>query len=802
MKEKKFFDSYVEYRSPVHGAGGVHGAEDVGGASDPPAPGNSAPGVRASGVRALPRAEAGALVRYDDAMALDGADDVPADAARNDGLRQFIDLIWRRRFTVLPIFLGVLLLGLIFTLRAQRVYSATATLLVNTSPLSGEKRPEDENRDKLASDVPTVDEARRLETQLEIVKTQGILEGAKTRLEPDTKAAIERFSAVDVGSRRNTDLVDVTVRSYDPRASAALANAICQSYIEQSQKNNRAQIESAAQSAGNQLGTIKADLSDARDALKNFQARSGITDGGEQAKNVGATLESLKEQLRQAQTQRASAAATLKVQQDVLGKTPREIVTYTTVTRPGVIALRAELTKLRLDLIAARAEYAETSSVVTGLQGQIARVEAQLAREPATETAPAQRAPNPAYLAASQAVALARSELQAVEARIPILRAALARATEQQAQLPAKISRLNLLSSNLATLQNTHDALGQKVQTLQLSADSQLANGSVTSPATIPGAPVGPSRPKNLAIAALLGALLAYAAALLIDRLDEKIHTQAEAERASHLPILIDVPRIGNPMEQCVLTGNAPFLRESFEMLAAQISLAGRRERRRSILMTSALPGEGKSVSCVNLAVTAAWAGEEVVLVDCDLRRPTAHLFFGLSNEIGFSDVVLGHATLREAVQPTKIPGLSVLTSGSHHDSPLELMRSQEAQDVLDELVELTDLLLVDSPPVLLIADAALLATMTDATIMVVACGDAAKSEITRAVETIRKTGARIMGIVLTKVGGEAGARHSYTAYSSQHSLEGLRGPRERVADEAEEPEFGRPFEPVEARRD
>ena len=769
MKEKKFFDSYVEYRSPVHGANG-NGADGNNGDAPPPE------------TRALPPRDAGALAHYD-GEAPARLEIEPAEASERaskpDALRAFLDLAWRRRFTILPVFLGVLLLALILSLRAQRVYSATATLLVNTTPLSGEKRPDDQNADKVASDVPTVDEARRLETQLEIVKTEGVAKAAIANLTPDQKAAVDRYASIDVGSIRNTDLVTVTVASHQASASAALANAICQSYITQSQKNNRAQIEAAAQSAQRQLQTVKDDLSDARAALKDYQSQSGITDGADQSKNVGATLDALVTQLREAQTQRASVAATLRVQQDVLAKTPREVVTYTTVTRPAVVALREQLTKLRLDRIAARAEYAPTSSVVTGLDGQIADVEARLAREPATETSPAQSAPNPAYLTAAQAVAQGRSDLSAVQARIPVIQAALARATNAQTQLPAKISRLNFLNSNLAALQNTYDNLNSKVQTLQLSAASQLANGSVTSPATVPGAPVGPSRAKTLLGAALLGALLAYLAALLVDRLDEKIHDPREAERMTSLPILISLPRISNPMEQCLLTGNAPFLRESFEMLAAQIALAGRRARRRSILMTSALPGEGKSVSCVNLAVAAAWAGEEVVLVDCDLRRPTAHLFFGLSNDVGFSDVVLGDATLRAAVQATKIPGLSVLTAGSAHQSPLELMRSRATQAILDELVELTDLTIVDSPPVLLIADAALLCTMTDATILVVACGEAAQNEVARAAETLRKTGASLMGLVLTKVGASPGEKREYGAYSSRHSLEGLRGPRE-----------------------
>lgn len=791
MREKKFFDSYIEYRADDN-------ASDSGGVA--------ASGGASNGARVLPRPNEAALAPYrDDGAPEAGITETDGAPARVDPLRRLLDLLWRRRWIVIPIILGALLLGLLYSLRARSVYSATATLLVNTSLLSGEKRPEAVNgsSDAPASDVPVVDEARRLETQIEIIKTNSVIQSAVAALDPADKAAVARFYSLDVGSIRNTNLVTVSVGSSAPEASAALANAICAAYIELSQKNNRSAIQTAADTARNQLETVRVKLNEARDELKNNQAKFGITDGDEQAKSVAATLESTKNELTQARASQAAAAATLKVQQDVVAKTQREIVSYNTVTRPTVIALRAELTRLRVERSAARAEYADTSDIVGNLDEQIASVQAQLAREPETETLPAQRSPNPAYISATENLARARAELQSLRARIPILENNLSRAQTTQAQLPAKTARLSQLANGLAGLQTTYDSLAQQTQKLQLSAESQLANGTVTSPATPPGAPSSRGRNSTLLMALVLGSLLSYLAALLVDRLDEKIHNQAQAREAAHLPILIDVPRINRRRDQSVLTGNAPFLRESFEMLTAQLSLAAREVPLRSVLITSALPDEGKSVSCVNLACAAAWAGEEVVLIDCDGRHPSLHEYFGLSNKVGFSDVVLGHAGLEEAVQATRIPGLSVLTAGSPHDSPLELLRSIEAQNIIDELASLADLTIIDSPPTLLIADASVLATMTDATLLVVACGEAAKSEITRATNTLHQTGARLLGIVLTKVAPKLSAHHSYSDYTTHHSTENLRGPGERriaVADDARVVGAGdtitRPFDP------
>lgn len=786
MREKKFFDSYIEYRA------------------------DESDGVAASnGARVLPRPNEAALAPYHDSGTIEaGSIDLDGAPARVDPLRRVLDLLWRRRWIVLPILLAALLLGLLYSMRARRVYSATATILVNTSLLSGEKRPEDPNAssDAPPSDAPIVDEARRLETQIEIIKTDSVFQNAVQTLDADDKNAVEGFHTLDVGSIRNTNLVTVSVGSPSPQASAALANAMCAAYIAQSQQNNRREIQKAADTARNQLQTVREDLTKARDELKNYQAKVGISDGVQQAQNVATTLESTKTELTQARAAQAAAAASLKVQQDVVANTPREIVSYTTVTRPTVITLRAELTKLRLDRTAARAEYTEDSTIVRELDSQIARVQAQLASEPENETLPAQRSPNPAYTTAAERLAQARSELQSLRARIPVLAANLARAKTAQAQLPAKTAGLSQRSSTLAGLQTRYDTIFQQAQDLQLQAESQLSNGVVNSPATPPSAPSGRGRNTILLMALAIGCLLSYLMALLVDRLDEKVHNQAQARSAAHLPILIDVPRINRRNDQSVLTGNAPLLRESFEMLTAQLALAAREVPLRSVLITSALPGEGKSVSCVNLAAATAWAGEEVVLIDCDGRSPSLHEYFGLSNAIGFSDVVLGRAKLEEAVQPTRIAGLSVLTAGSPHDSPLELLRSTEAQELIDELSSLADLTIVDSPPTLLIADASVLATMTDATLLVVACDEAAKSEVTRATNILHQTGTRLLGLVLTKVAPKLGARHSYAAYSSRHSTENLRGPGERPPSHAEAngenylaatgDEITRPFDP------
>ena len=191
-------------------------------------------------------------------------------------------------------------------------------------------------------------------------------------------------------------------------------------------------------------------------------------------------------------------------------------------------------------------------------------------------------------------------------------------------------------------------------------------------------------------------------------------------------------------------------------------NIAGRELK--TILMTSATPDEGKSTTVSNLAVVMAQAGHSVVVCDCDFRNPTQHKIFGLPNK-GLSNCVSTGSDVMEIVQPTKIPNLYVLTSGPVAPNPSELLGSQNMVDIFEELKQHFDYVLVDTPPVMPVTDAAVVSGKVDGTILIIASGEVSPSIAVEAKKRLEQAGAHMLGVVLNKVDVASTGHYGYGYY-------------------------------------
>ena len=191
-------------------------------------------------------------------------------------------------------------------------------------------------------------------------------------------------------------------------------------------------------------------------------------------------------------------------------------------------------------------------------------------------------------------------------------------------------------------------------------------------------------------------------------------------------------------------------------------NIAGRELK--TIMLTSATPNEGKSTTISNLAVVMAQAGHSVVVCDCDFRNPTQHKIFGLPNK-GLSNCVSTGSDVMEIVQPTKIPNLYVLTSGPVAPNPSELLGSQNMVDIFEELKQHFDYVLVDTPPVMPVTDAAVVSGKVDGTILVIASGEVSPSIAVEAKKRLEQAGAHMLGVVLNKVDVASTGHYGYGYY-------------------------------------
>ncbi|MBI4787226.1 MAG: polysaccharide biosynthesis tyrosine autokinase [Chloroflexi bacterium] len=349
-------------------------------------------------------------------------------------------------------------------------------------------------------------------------------------------------------------------------------------------------------------------------------------------------------------------------------------------------------------------------------------------------------------------------------------------ALNNQAALENDPAKLTDLNNRAAALQNKISDLQKNYASLS----GLMYTGSnlfltILAPAQLPASPVSPNIPQNVLFAALAGAVLAGGAILLLEYLDDTIKTGDDVQNVLKLPSLGAITRISGirqpPDHLITLKHPRSPIAEAYRVFRTNLRFSGIENPSGALLVTSAGPGEGKTTTASNLAVILAQAGRRVILMDADLRRPNVHRFFGLSNNLGLSSLFLGDApTLDGVIQQTTVPGLRVITSGPLPPNPAEVLDSKQMNEILTNLRAQSDLLILDSPPALAVADASILGSRCSGVVLVIDSGHTRTDVAQRTLETLQQTGAKVFGAVLNKLGTRraSGYYYHYYYYSSK----------------------------------
>jgi polysaccharide biosynthesis transport protein len=348
--------------------------------------------------------------------------------------------------------------------------------------------------------------------------------------------------------------------------------------------------------------------------------------------------------------------------------------------------------------------------------------------------------------------------------------------TTAEAQLRTQISSLekqlrsfkgNTTSPAAAALLNQEEVLREQLAQMQVSGAVDTGDVALVTPAQTPVSPSSPTPARDALLGLATGLALGLAAAFMRDSLDDRLTSKEVTEDAGGAPVLAMTPVVSAGWRQKLLVVSAADpaspAAESYWSLRTSLQFARQEQRLRSVLVTSPGMGEGKTFTLANLGVVFAQAGERVAIVSCDLRRPRIGEFFGLDEKEGLTNVLLGERTLEETVLP--VPGfdrLSLLPAGPVPHNAAELLNSAWTRDVFAWLRDRYDLVLIDSPPVLPVTDATILAQYADATLLVVAAGQSRRADLHRAAEKLGQVRTRVVGIVLNKVTRQTGRYYKY----------------------------------------
>lgn len=384
-------------------------------------------------------------------------------------------------------------------------------------------------------------------------------------------------------------------------------------------------------------------------------------------------------------------------------------------------------------------------------------------------------------------IATVQSEIDGIQAKLQDFKSREDRGEElltaEQAQRASLETSLAQYRGSLADLLRSRDEVKRSAA---LSGDTIV----VVEPAEVPTHSIRPRVLLNTVIALGLAALLMVIVAFMIEYLDDTVRLPDDAARVTGLPALGSLVQHRNHTAQRQLitmrSPKSPFS-EGYRTLRTNIQFSSLDRPLHTLMVTSASPGEGKSTTVSNLAIVMAQSGKRTILIDTDLRRPVLHEIFDVPNNVGVTSALLlpRDADLAPLLQPTSVENLSLLTSGPQPPNPSELLGSHRMTELVQQLGQLGDVLLFDSPPVLAVTDAAVLSRLMDGVLLVVESGKTREGAAKRAAQELAKVNAHVLGIAVNRLSARlAGSNYYYYDYYRQDSdaegpgEEGRRGRR------------------------
>ncbi len=575
-------------------------------------------------------------------------------------------------------------------------------------------------------------------------------------LTPVQRVSLNRIfrANLQVVSIPNTDLVEIHYRDPDPVQASKVADAVVNQYLELDLRSRYDGTLRISNWLSGQLNELKGHAADAQRKVAQFQRSNNLIGIDPEGSNlVTDSLRMVNEQLLQAEADRIVKEARFRLAQT---RNPELLVSVAPTTT--LVTLRSQQAELMVRTAELKAKYGSDYPSVREVNKELAAVQADID----VETTNLLKRFEEEYNAAIKTENLLQGRLDQVK--------------QEAFRVSDSSADYEILKHEAESTAELYDALQMKLKEASITAGLNSNEVNLVDPAGVPAFPVAPTKRKNFAFGALFGLFLGISAAIFLETLDDTIRTSEDAEAISGLPSLAVVPRFSSaakggkngdghspaPTTQANSTF-APDLisylapqtisAEAFRTLRSSILLSSADQQARLVLITSSLAGEGKSTIAANLAVSFARRDARVLLVDTDLRRGTLHLKFRMPNREGLSTLVVRESGAAAYQTPiADLPNLFVLPRGPIAPNPGEILASHNMEALMEQWKMEFDHIILDSAPILPVADTLSLAPLSDSTVIVVRAATTRKKALLRTKSLLRRTQARITGIVVNDI--------------------------------------------------
>lgn len=678
-------------------------------------------------------------------------------------LRAYWEILLKRRWIVLLVFVAAVASTAVFTLRQPKIYSASASVVI------------DAQAPQVLGDVREAVELGTgaywynkefYETQYRIIKSRAISQMVVGRLGLDKDTAFlgldklpaskqaEALGTADaiatlqaklfVEPVKDSRVVNIRIEDTDPGRAALLANAVAQSYMQANLEHRVDGTRDAAEWLQDQLTDLKSKLTASELALHDFKQQNDL---------VYATLENkqtITSQKLMAISDTLTKVRTRKAELDARVKSVRaakQAEDVQKVMELGVIASNSFINDLKKSYLTVASEVADLSERYGPEHPKMKAAEEKLRGAKRSLTAEVD-----AILAANLSE---YDELVVTEKNLNVMLDEVKREAFENNKKEIDYRRLAREEENN---QRLYELVLKRTKELDLSSLLKTNNVRILDPAKTVKIPVKPKARTNIILAAALGLLAGVGFAFLVEFQDRSIkgHQDVEALGVHFLGIVPSIAE-GDPSQAAVrdlYVAKQPksAVAECCRTIRANMQFLSPDKPAKRLVVTSAGPQEGKTTTAISLGITLANGHNRVLLVDGDMRRPRLHKSFALSNEVGLSSLIVGESSLEEAIKTTTVPGLMVLPAGPVPPNPAELLHTERFRALSEKMATMFDRVIFDSPPIGAVTDPLVMANQLDGTLFVVKMFRTNKDLAERSVNSLRDANANLLGAILNDV--------------------------------------------------
>ena len=717
-------------------------------------------------------------------------------------LNDYLRILLRRKWLILLTFLCFTGSAVAFSFLMTPIYQACTTIMVEK---------EGGMEDYIFTMPTMIGSDSKIRNQVEILKSRTLAEAVvkavldsphqkafenivmtKSKVTPSkdqfTKMIQENLSVTPI---RDTDIIEVKMTAPNPRMAALLANTVASEYHKRSLQISRGEISEVRQFLQNQLQIVQDSLLLAEEGLKDYMQSEEVSALPEETKEMIKQLAEFESLLNEANIELESNQRRLAYMKRQLDERKGRLLDeITQISTPVIQKLRSEMANLE----AMRAEYMsqgvqETHPKMQQILNRIEETKNKLIAETSQLVSRNLTLKDP--LAYSQDllgnILSLEIEIQSLSAKADGLQKIVNRYSARMNKLPEKSLKLARLERSTTVGENIFLMLKEKYEEVRIKEAGQIGNVRIIDKAVAPESPIKPKKKLNVLLGAFLGLLLGGGIAVLLESLDASLKSIEDVE-ALGVPVLGHIPKIKETQKHRgriksesgmnreavrvaahLLTHFAPKspVSEAYRTLRTNIQFSNLDNPPQTILITSPGPGEGKSTTVANLAITFSQMETKTLLMDTDFRRPVLHSIFGMEKEPGVTNYLAGKISLEGILRKTPVENLDVITCGVIPPNPSELLASEKMKEFVAQLKNKYQMILFDSPPVIAVTDAVVLSLLLDGVVLVICAGQTSQQGLVRAKTLLENVNAKVMGGVLNKIEAKStyGSYHYYYYY-------------------------------------